>query len=572
MEGALGISANEDSIESALRRGYRYRVPDYQRRYSWKKQQWRELWNDLRALEDEQTHFLGAVVVVERPGNLNQLDTLEVVDGQQRLATVSLLLVAMRDRYRKEGEISQARAINNDYLWVSDLDQNKHQNLTLNTFDNEIYNTLLTTEADRAQDSQLKSALQYFHNRVDQTSLDELDTLRKRLLRSFTLVSIECNSDHSAFRLFETLNNRGLELTADDLIKNHLFNVASSNREVEYERIKKQWLRIIENIIPTDVKPALFFRHYLMSSPLLDIQESITEYTLYDRARKIIDKEIPQRELSLENLIRDMADAAELYASILLADIQKFDDTSNSSVNRKLKDIHAIGMGASGTLLLRLFQEIDNPNKAFEILQLLEAFLLRQKIVGYPSGAASDRLYARLCSNAFDQNNPVKRIKQRFLEEVPSDTEFRAGIVEKRATLNSRTRYMLRRIESDHYHGIDVGNGADAELEHIAPRAAFSAKKYSTWPGHLGVDEEVFEQYKDRLGNITLLESRHNAASGKHPFQQKKREYASSKYSMSQEIADQHQEWSTEKIQSRTEYLADVATQIWKIEPVNNHR
>lgn len=112
MEETLGISATEDSVNSALKRDYRYRVPDYQRRYSWKKKQWRELWNDLQTLEDEKTHFLGAIVVVERPGDLNKIGILEVVDGQQRLATVSLLLVSMTDRYRKEGEIGQARAIN----------------------------------------------------------------------------------------------------------------------------------------------------------------------------------------------------------------------------------------------------------------------------------------------------------------------------------------------------------------------------------------------------------------------------------------------------------------------------
>lgn len=571
MEGALGISANEDTVESALRRSYRYRVPDYQRRYSWRKKQWKEMWNDLTALEGEETHFIGAVVLVERPGGLNKLDILEVVDGQQRLTTISLLLAAMKVRYSKANEIDHARAIENDYLWASDLDQNRHQNLTLNVFDNDDYRSILTEGENHGSDYRLGSAFEFFLERIESLSVEEINTLRKRLLKSFTLVSIECNTDHSAFRLFETLNNRGLELSAVDLIKNHVFSVATSSPDIDYENIKKNWLRIVENIIPLRIKPSLFFRHYLMSTPLLNISDSITGYTLYDSVKEIIDKRVPKADFTLEEFLADMADRSDLYAEIVSSDIKKFDDSSNDSINQKLRDIHAIGMGQSGTILLRLFQELENPNKLYEALRLLESFIVRQKISNNTGGASLDRFYAQLCSDAFGDSNPVQYIRLKLAEEIPSDAEFRTNLVENRVTLNDRTKYMLKRIEADYFDGVAVSSNSNGELEHIAPRASYSANKYSTWPEHLGVPEEIFEQYKDKLGNLTLLEKRNNATSSRNPFNQKVQTYSTSEYKMAKDIVERYNQWSIENIKARTELLADIAVETWQIEDVNTH-
>jgi uncharacterized protein with ParB-like and HNH nuclease domain len=568
MEGSLGISANEDTVESALKRSYRYRIPDYQRRYSWKKKQWKEMWNDLTALEGEETHFIGAVVLVERPGGLNNVDVLEIVDGQQRMTTISLLLAAMKVRYSREGEIDHARAIENDYLWASDLDQNRHQNITLNVFDNEDYRSILTEGENYESDTRLGAGFQFFEEKIADLSVEEINTLRKRLLKSFTLVSIECNTDHSAFRLFETLNNRGLELSAVDLIKNHVFNVASNSQEVNYKYIKNQWLRIVGNIIPTQEKPSLFFRHYLMSTPLLDISQSITGYTLYRSFREIVDKQIPKADFTLEDFLLDMADHSDLYAEILSSDIKMFDTSSNESLNQKLQGIHAIGMGQSGTLLLRLVQELENPNKLYEVLELLETFIIRQQISKTTGGSFLDRFYAQLCSNAFEDSNPVQYIRLQLAEELPSDIEFRTQLVEQRMTLNDRTKYILKQIEEEHFDGVSVSANSQGELEHIAPRAAYSAKKYSTWPEHLGVPEEIFQQYRDKIGNLTLLEKRNNAASSRNPFEQKKQTYLASEYAITQDVADRYNQWSIENIKSRTERLAEVALQTWKIDSV----
>lgn len=288
MSGSLGISANEDTIESVLSRNYRYTVPDYQRQYSWGEEQWRALWEDLQALEDGQTHFLGSVVVIERSEGLNELDRLEVVDGQQRLATILTMLSVMRQKYLDEGEQSQADVIRNEYLFEQDLDQQEYQNLSLSRYDNDSLASILDCDFGQVDNENLNEALEFYGSRIHSLSIEETDTLRKKLLSSITLVTIECTEEQSAFRLFETLNERGLELSSVDLMKNHVFSIAAQEDTIDYEAIQESWQTIVDNTLPNLNKPSRFFRHYLMSAPEPDFSDAVSDYKLYDTFQEII--------------------------------------------------------------------------------------------------------------------------------------------------------------------------------------------------------------------------------------------------------------------------------------------
>lgn len=569
MSEGLGIKASENTVDSVLSRNYRYLVPDYQRRYSWRKKQWEALWKDLSNLEGDQTHFMGAIVVVQQSGGLDDINTLEVVDGQQRLTTVSLLLAALRDWYSQKGLDDRASTVNDGYLWVRELDTERYQNIQLTEFDNHFYRSVLDERTDGRENNQVYSAYDFFEKKLDDLTEEEAVLLQRRLLRSITLVTIECNSDHSAFRLFETLNNRGLELSPVDLMKNHLFNMAANSDDVDYEYVKDQWLTIVKTIIPTVGKPTRFFRQYLMSTSLLNLREPVTEYRLYTVFRSVLHRKLPEHGISIEDFVQDMAKKARLYAKIVSSEIDLFDTGANKAVNRQLDNLHMIKIGQAGALLLSIFSHLDNPNKIVEALKLIETFLIRRRIADYPMGTEVGEIYALICSEAFDREDPVKYIQQRLFEECPTDPEFRAGIENKSLSRNSRILFMLQKIESNHYDGERIIDEDNCEIEHIAPLASFTAKKYSTWPEHLNVTEDMFRQYRDRLGNLTLLRRRDNSKSGTHPFEEKKRIYADSEFMMTQEIAGYYDEWTTQEIQSRTKELAQSATQIWRIDRVS---
>lgn len=555
-------------MEQVLTRNYRYTVPNYQRQYSWGEEQWGALWADLNSLEDdEDTHFLGSIVLIERSGGLNELNKLEIVDGQQRIGTILLVLAVMREKYYTEGKPSQAETIEENYLKKQDLDQNEYQNLTLNTFDNPEFEKIIDRKYADLDESQLKEAVEFFSNKIENVGIDELDILRKRLLASITLVSIRCEGEQSAFRLFETLNDRGLELSSVDLMKNYTFSKAAQapSAEVDYEKVQEDWERLISILIPHISQPSRFFRHYIMSCSEPNYEDAVSDYKLYDVYQNIVDNELPEYEISLNEYVEEIADQAELYVKIINQDIDMYSDAANEDINSKLRDLDVINSVQARTLMLRVFSEFDTANHVMEVLLLIESFLMRWKVCSYPTGGELDRIYSGICSNAFDSSNTVREIYNGLSDRCPSNEEFIASIENKRVRLNDRTRYILKRLESEYYDGIDV-DLQDVDLEHIAPRASFSAKKYSAWPAALNTTEGQFEQFRDRLGNLTLLETEKNISVGANPFEEKCNAYTASEIRMTQAIADGYNEWDLANIEERTSELAQAMSQIWDLD------
>jgi len=567
MTSGIGLSATEDTVEQVLTRNYRYTVPDYQRRYSWGEEQWGALWADLNSIGDDSTHFLGSIVLIERSEGLNELNKLEIVDGQQRISTITILLSLMREKYYELGESEQAEDIEDQYLRKRDLDRNEYQNLTLSTFDNPDLKKMIDQDYGKMSDGQLREAVQFYVNKLEGLSVDELDQLRKRLLASVTLVSIRCEGEQSAFRLFETLNDRGMELSSVDLMKNYTFSKAASvpDSEIDYAEVQDDWGRLIKTLLPNMSQPSRFFRHYIMSASKPNYDGDVSDYKLYDEYQKIIDTKLPDAGISLTEYVEELADKAELYAKILNHEIDMYDDAGNDAINSKLQDLEIINSVQARTLMLRIFEEYDTANKVMESLLLLESFLMRWKVSNYPTGGELDRIYSRICSEAFDKDNSIREIYKGLSDRCPSDEEFVASIENKRVRLNDRTSYILKRIETDYYDGMEA-NLDEFDREHIAPRASFTAKKYSAWPSTLGTTEAQFEQYRDKLGNLTLLETEKNISIGADPFKKKRETYTTSKLKMNQQLCEDYDRWGTDEIEQRTSELANAMVQIWNLD------
>ena len=567
MANGIGLSATEDTVEQVLTRNYRYTVPDYQRRYSWQEEQWGALWADLNSIRPDSTHFLGSIVLIERSSGLNELNKLEIVDGQQRIATITVLLSLMREKYYELDESGQAEDIENKYLKKQDLDLNEYQNLTLSTFDNPNLKKVIERKYEKMDEGQLREAVQFYASKLDNLDTEELDELRKRLLASVTLVSIRCEGEQSAFRLFETLNDRGMELSSVDLMKNYTFSKAASasDSEIDYEQVQNDWERLIKTLMPNMSQPSRFFRHYIMSASEPNYDGDVSDYKLYDEYQKIVDSKLPDAGISMNEYVSELADKAELYAKILNHKIDMYDDAGNRAINSKLDDLEIINSVQARTLMLRVFEEYNTANKVMESLLLLESFLMRWKVSSYPTGGELDRIYSRICSEAFEKENSIREIYSGLSDRCPSDEEFIASIENKRVRLNDRTSYILKRLETDYYDGGEV-NLDELDREHIAPRASFTAKKYSAWPSTLGTTEAQFEQYRDKLGNLTLLETDKNISIGADPFEKKKEAYAESKLSMNQQLCEDYDNWGTDEIEQRTSELANAMVQIWSLD------
>lgn len=569
----MDIDAGESTVQQAFSDKSTYTVPDYQRPYSWKKEQLTDFWNDLNSVSSDSTHFLGSIVLIKHETSFNELNELEVVDGQQRLTTISLLLRAMQSQYKENNDPNDITdLIDEDYLYERDDNNNQHPKLSLSQFDGNDYENILNGRENAVDDdSKLLNALEFFQEKLSDHNIDELDDLRAKLSNQITLVIVECTSPGSAFRLFETLNNRGMELSAVDLMKNSLLQTATNkyaggSSSNQYDHIRTQWEYLLENVVHQIDTPNRFFRHFIMSRREPDISGNVSSRTLFDSFNEIINSELPTQGIPLTSYIDEMVDISDTYMGIVDASIDEYSGKQTKKINSRLRNLNDIESSHSRTLILRSIEEFDDSTKTLEVLRLLESFMTRWRVADLTTGATLDRIFSNLCSDAFQEPDPIDEIRTKLKEEAPTDEEFKAKFANSGFKNNSMTRYILDTIEREHYSsaGGKTYDRASVDIEHIAPQSALSAEKYKPWRSVLDLTEAEYKnQYRNRIGNLTLLEESLNEKASANPFEQKKDQYRLSDFEMTEHLRQNYQEWNTDSIEDRSKELAEVAVDIW---------
>jgi uncharacterized protein with ParB-like and HNH nuclease domain len=574
-KSAHTLSAGEVDIEGLFTGSEQLVVPDYQRDYSWKKRQWDDLWDDLRALTDErETHFLGSIVVIEyKEGGLKKK---ELVDGQQRVSTITLLLCAIRDKFQEAGEEYDdiPRLINN-FLWIeSNVSGEKHQKVKLNTYHNTDFKRILEGNPDTVGDSQVKEAYDHFASKVEGCRNDTVEKIRRELIQSVSVVEIECGSQMSAFRLFESLNDKGLDLGAVDLMKNRIFMEANENSSLDESRIKDLWESIMNKLRPELDENYRFFSHYYMSSSKPETNDAVSKRMLHDYTDELIEGELKKVGMDLEDLLEDMHDVSDLYIDIVNCEVDAgFEKGKLQELNRELEAVQ-IKNNRIRTLLLKIIDKYDEIGDVMEALHILEILNTRNKISGRDSNVSRDRFWSRASSMIDDKENPNKYLRRLAKERAPNDTVLKERMVSREFKKNEFTKYILDSIEEGYYmksggRGKTISDRSMVDIEHIAPSKAFSAKKYSSWQRYLDCEESEFEEYKKRIGNLTLLENSPNRRAGDQPYKEKKKMYETeTDFKMTEAVAEEYDEWGIDQIQERSDSLAEIATEIWNFDNV----
>lgn len=565
MPDEINITANETTVDDILSRNHRFQVPSYQRQYSWDEEHWNDLWNDLQNIEDIGTHFLGSVVIISSPYEPSGPNVLQLVDGQQRLATISTILSVVRELYEEASENDKANLISREYLYEEGFDET-YPKLRLGNLDDGSFQQILAGEAEFVDTSeQLRKSYDFFKSKMENFSVEEIDDIREKVLNKFTIVTIRSNSETSAFRLFETLNDRGLELSAIDLMKNFVLREGHEDNSVNAENIKSSWEHLIANL-QTLSKPIRFFRHYMMSAPVPELDNRVTESRAYDTFKELINQRLPETKHTLESYVEDIEEQSRKYVNIANAEVGVFSPNSNSQINSRLKDLNDIGAVPSRTLLLRALRETKDATSILKIIDMIELYTIRSSISRYSTGSGVDSLYNQLAVEAFGVTDSLGYIQDQFVESGPSDDEFVANFVERNFPQNGQTKYILDAIERRHYMkegtGKEIADRSQVHIEHIAPLRSYSTKKYNEWEEYLGCTESKFDQYKSRIGNLTLFERKLNIKASDSPFEQKKTYYRNSDFEMTSDLCD-IEGWSIDEIGQRSRQLANIANDIW---------
>lgn len=528
-----------------------YRIPLYQRTYNWGKDQWNDLWEDLIKLEGEETHFLGSVITIgsERKKGFSYF---EVVDGQQRITTTLIALTAIRD-LAEEIDKDRAGYINNYFLKSSTIDDQEAK-LILGRKDNKVFKRLVEKRVtkEEAKTEKIVQAYFFFKEKLQEQGI-QWQNVYTRLLESFDLVLMVTDSYYDAFRLFETLNNRGLSLSSVDLIKNYLLSTIASN-ETMLEECIEIWDRIIENIEEIESvrhDKVRFFRHYLFS-----IEYGIVPIPkLYSRFQKLIDNTD-----NILNLVEDIWLKSEVYVKLYngILGVKKVDERLHTLVRIEATTCYPL-------LIKCVSMELKN-EQLLKILKAIEVFTLRRSICNI-STRDIDRIYNHLALEAFDKEDPINYIIGYLQKRTPSDTEFYLSFQNRDFTRSPQTKYILEMIENALTNNTKeklISSRTDVHIEHIMPRELRKRSKVivSTWEKELGSRASEHQLFVNRIGNLTLLGSELNIGASNNPFEEKKQRYGQSNILLTKELCKK-KIWDFDEILSRSKYLAGIAKKIW---------
>jgi hypothetical protein len=533
-------------------------IPDYQRAYSWTLDEVEELWLDLdKAIEQQaQEYFLGSIVTTAGGGRRQQ-----VIDGQQRLATATLLYAAMRDMFRARSD-ERAGDIERDLLGKKNMRTRELEpRLILNAEDNAVFQAIIggnggAVHPTQASHRRMMEAFAYFGDRIEKLvagrSADDwqapLVALHDFVLEKALVIDVNVADESRAFIIFETLNDRGLNLSTSDLLKNHLLG---SSRD-RIEEAKLYWARAMAPFASggENSDSDSFLRHYWASK-----KGVVRVKALYSQMRD----EITSPDTAVR-FAKDLSGAGPLWAAMYDRDAEHWRTFSRRSVSA-LETLKNLKVEQCRPLLLAGLRSLPK-HEVERLLTLVIGWSIRWFVVGGGSAGVTERLYAdtaRLVTDGIITS--VGDVTDQIAPRVPNDRDFQLAFEQLSVRRGWLARYYLLELELACSGELEPElvpnqNAEEVNLEHVLPRNAVS----SEWP--LFSQDELADAVL-LLGNQCLLRKSENNSLGNASFEVKKPVLAKSSLSLTAEIGGCN-EWSVDAIRNRQERLAELAIGVWR--------
>lgn len=550
-------------------------IPAYQRRYSWQDKQVKELFDDINHLEGGETHLLGSIVCLTGDHGAG-INSLELVDGQQRTTTIMLFLDAIEDRLRSDGNDEDAQTISK-MVTSKDYTGTKSKKLVLGDLDNRDFMRVVDgVELEEVINNNLLRARKIIGELIDKLSTEEFNQLRYKFINQAYIIRLDVAQAKDAFKLFETINNRGLSLSPTDIIKNFLLGNASIISGETFESVKEDWTKIVLLLDGIDMDN--FFRQYMAGltgqkvtqTRLIDtfktyyaqnIEEGETLREQYEEFAGVEQSNDTNKQ-DLKSFAKTLRLAADIYSKIQRA---SFDD---DEINRRLVNLKKIRSVASYTFILNLMRRGLANNDILEILRMIEIFMLRRNVAEYRTSELEDIFVAL---TKLPDENIIATTKQILVDNMPSDEEFEARLEKHvfKGQLEARAKYMLEYLGYGTLSPTEmvIKSHRAVELEHIMPQTIDTKKaklEYGDWVSYLGEDAILHGEYLTKLGNLTMLGKKLNIVASNNPFEAKKVEYEKSEIAMTRELA-KNEAWGLKLIDARTKVLAKQATELWRL-------
>lgn len=566
----MNFNTTNSTFRQLMGNGMIYTVPKFQRDYSWTSDEWDDLWQDIQALDDEQeteqSHYMGYLVL--QSDNSKQFD---IIDGQQRITTLSIMILAALSILDDISGIGQdpdnnqkrQEQLRNSYIgYLDPVTLIPKSKLELNRHNNSFYQDYLVPlnqipqRGLKSSEHLLRKAFYWFKDKMKPVASNEgekiaafIDNIVDKLF--FTVITV--TDELNAFKVFETLNARGVRLSATDLLKNYLFSVVNSENphENEITSLEERWEKIV-GILGNESFPE-FLRIFWNSQNKLARKTDLF---------KTIRKSINTKKQVFE-LIRNLDENANIYSALRYP----HDELWNQNEKSWLQHLRLFNVRQPLALLLATFLKFSdsNRNEFRNVLRAITVLSLRYNVICNMLTNEQERLYNEIAVGiSSGKLTSAKDVISYLARIYPEDDTFKSAFNEKELrTANSRNnkvvRYILFEIER-HVSGQAFEFESDKyNIEHILPEHPDTVN----WPDF---DEHNDAKFIYRLGNMTIMDSNINKDLGCKSYNDKKDVYANSQFQITKNISDKYSEWNSDKISSRQNWMASQATSIWRID------
>ncbi|MER8085128.1 DUF262 domain-containing protein [Streptomyces sp. NPDC094048] len=549
-------------------RAQQFQVPLYQRTYSWTEKQLRQLWGDileqaelLERGEKASTHFLGSVVLAPSPQNEATFPRWLVVDGQQRLTTLSLALAAIRDHIA-DGEPDEAERIDEEYLI------NKRKNGS-DRF------RLLPTQADRAQfaayvrgplseqaaDGAVAAAYGFFRRKLveaaDPAAPQDVLRIEEAITSRLTLVAVTAERADNVHRIFESLNNTGLKLSQADLLRNYLFMRLPTRGERIYETY---WLPLQDSLSNDELEQLMWLQL------VLDGDDRVRRQDLYAAQQQRFERgEVSEAEI--ESYIKELYRRGALFRRLLHPD-----EEPNAAVRAHLYHLDTWQAQVTYPALMLLLDRRErgdlNSADTARAMSYIESFLVRRMMCRVPTNNLNRIFQAvpgqlPLDMPVADGLHQLLSAENRFW---PDDDELREKVRTApfyKFGRGHQRKLVLQRLEESYEHPEPVDFAtAQLTIEHVMPQSPGDEWLRMLSEGVVAGEtaEDLHSRLQHTLGNLTLTAV--NAELSNHPFERKQGLLQGSHLEMNRRIAATER-WGADEIRARADELADRALALW---------
>lgn len=558
------MDARKGNIYEILNGNKQFLIPVYQRFYSWDIEQCKRLWNDIVEMQRKGKvgHFVGSIVNIAEQAMPTGVQKYMIIDGQQRMTTLTLLLLALRDyAIKNPGDTSiNARRIDNMLLKNEYENGDERYKLLLTETDRDILINLVEEKPiAEGTRSRLIENYKFFADKLADKEIlpaEVYESIGKLQIVNITLD----RAVDDAQAIFESLNSTGKELSESDLIRNYvLMGLEPSEQIYVYEHLWRPMEQLFVYETQGTVMDA-FFRHYLtMKLARIPKQGRVyEEFKLYH-----LNCEFG----TIRELCQDLLDYAKYYTNIV------FKRNSDLDLKKLYEDIIDLRMEVSYPFLLKIHHDctdgIITSDELKEILKLCISYVLRRAICEIPTNSMN-KTFATLKNyiRPDDYLNSVKAffVMQDTYKEFPDNDKFEGAFV-SRDIYNMRARnYILSRLENfEKKAPIIIENYT---IEHIMPQ---NKNLSSEWQADLGADwHEVQKKYLHTIGNLTL--TAYNSEMSDRPFREKMNMpggFKESALRLNKYIVLLN-EWNEKHIQERANMLAKKAESIWPYPSLTN--